>query len=170
MQDGPRSIRSRRRKVAGLTSPPVRRDRHMLAERRTGCGKWGRRKFRAWKGQRKTREVVATSQGSPPDRPFPLAGEGGSRSETDGVARSASLDVNGGTDRAATPSDRLRRPPSPASGEGKTYGVSVSTPASVPMMASSARSRKRPCSTTPVTSFRSSASRAGSWMTPHFAS
>jgi hypothetical protein len=51
-----------------------------------------------------------------------------------------------------------------------TYGVSVSTPPSVPMMASSARSRKRPCSTTPVTSFRSSASRAGSWMTPHFAS
>ncbi len=45
-------------------------------------------------------------------------------------------------------------------------GVSRSTPLSVPTRASSARSRNRPCSTTPVTLFSASASSEGSSMAP----
>jgi len=65
---------------------------------------------------------------------------------------------------------RLRTGLDQVAADWTPQGVRTSTPSSVPMIASSARSRKRPCSTTPVISFRSSARRAGSWIAPQAAS
>jgi len=65
------------------------------------------------------RGLVERLPGAVAVRSFPssLAEEGGSRSETDGGAVTAHSPPAGHED-AATPSERLRRPPSPASGEG----------------------------------------------------